>query len=102
MAKGSRIHTHRLCVRTGPLCRARFHSDIYGFSAELPVRVDFFGDEIDSIRSFNVETQLSEHSHSRVEITANVRASGDNISLPQILPADTLVAVRDARTCWPL
>ena len=70
--------------------------DIYGFSAELPVRVDFFGDEIDSIRSFNVETQLSEHSHSRVEITANVSASGDNISLPQILPADTLVAVRDA------
>ena len=32
--------------------------DIYGFSAELPVRVDFFGDEIDSIRSFNVETPL--------------------------------------------
>lgn len=34
--------------------------DIFGYSYELPYRVDFFGDEIDSIRSFNVETQLSE------------------------------------------
>ena len=34
--------------------------DIYSFSHELPYRVDFFDDEIDSIRTFNVETQLSE------------------------------------------
>ena len=34
--------------------------DIYSFSNELPYRVDFFDDEIDSIRTFNVETQLSE------------------------------------------
>ena len=34
--------------------------DIYSFSSELPYRIDFFDDEIDSIRTFNVETQLSE------------------------------------------
>ena len=34
--------------------------DIYAYNNELPYRFDFFGDEIDSIREFNVETQLSE------------------------------------------
>ena len=34
--------------------------DVFSYSNELPYRVDFFGDEIDSIRTFNVETQLSE------------------------------------------
>ncbi len=35
--------------------------DIFAYSSELPLRLDFFGDEIDSIRAFNVETQLSDH-----------------------------------------
>lgn len=34
--------------------------DVYSYSCELPYRVDFFDDEVDSIRTFNVETQLSE------------------------------------------
>lgn len=34
--------------------------DVYSYSCELPYRIDFFDDEIDSIRTFNVETQLSE------------------------------------------
>lgn len=34
--------------------------DVFSFSNELPYRIDFFGDEIESIRTFNVETQLSE------------------------------------------
>ena len=33
--------------------------DVYSFSNEYPYRIDFFGDEIDSVRTFNVETQLS-------------------------------------------
>ena len=33
--------------------------DVFSFSFELPYRIDFFGDEIESIRTFNVETQLS-------------------------------------------
>ena len=33
--------------------------DIYSFSHEYPFRLDFFGDEIDSIRTFEVESQLS-------------------------------------------
>lgn len=34
--------------------------DVYSYSCELPYRIDFFDDEVDSIRTFNVETQLSE------------------------------------------
>ncbi|MBE6310115.1 MAG: transcription-repair coupling factor [Bacteroidales bacterium] len=34
--------------------------DVYSYSNELPYRVDFFGDEVDTIREFSVETQLSE------------------------------------------
>ena len=33
--------------------------DVFSFSFELPYRIDFFGDDIESIRTFNVETQLS-------------------------------------------
>lgn len=34
--------------------------DIYSFAEELPIRIDFFGDDVESIRFFDVETQLSE------------------------------------------
>lgn len=69
--------------------------DIYGYSAELPVRIDLFGDEVDSLRSFNVETQLSEAKHDAVAITANVTDRAALQSLLEFLPPDTLIAVRD-------
>ena len=34
--------------------------DVYSYSCEYPFRIDFFGDEIDTIRTFDVETQLSQ------------------------------------------
>ena len=69
--------------------------DIYGYSAELPLRLDFFGDEIDSIRSFNVETQLSESRHESVELTAGVVGKGTLQSLLDFIPQDSLIALRD-------
>ena len=42
--------------------------DVYSFSNELPFRIDFFGDDIETIRSFEVETQLSTERLTRVEI----------------------------------
>ncbi len=69
--------------------------DIFGYSAELPLRIDFFGDEIDSIRSFNVETQLSESKHSSVSITANVSHRGHLKSILDFIDADTLIAIRN-------
>ncbi len=71
--------------------------DIFGFSSELPLRVDFFGDEVDSIRTFNVETQLSETKLQDVAVTSNVAQSSKGQSLLEYIPSDTLIAVRDLR-----
>ncbi|MDE6452666.1 MAG: transcription-repair coupling factor [Muribaculaceae bacterium] len=72
--------------------------DIYPYNNELPYRIDFFGDEIDSIREFNVETQLSERKLESVAVTGAVGCDpadgATNISLLEFLPADTLIAVR--------
>jgi len=69
--------------------------DIFAYSSELPVRLDFFGDEIDSIRSFNVETQLSESRHDKVDITANVSHSGRLQSLLDFIGDDSILAFRN-------
>lgn len=70
--------------------------DVYGYSHELPYRFDFFGDEIDSIRTFNIETQLSESQLDAVDIISNVASASRGESLLNFIPADTLIAVRDA------
>ena len=69
--------------------------EIFGYSNELPYRVDFFGDEIDSIRSFNVETQLSEERFDDVAITSNVALLASGQSLLDYISPSTVIAVRD-------
>ena len=46
--------------------------DVFSFSNEEPYRIEFFGDEIDSIRTFDVETQLSKEKLKKVSIMPNV------------------------------
>ena len=46
--------------------------DVFSFSNDEPYRIEFFGDEIDSIRSFDVETQLSKEKLKKVNIIPNV------------------------------
>ncbi len=69
--------------------------DIYGYSLELPLRIDFFGDEVDSIRTFIVETQLSEQRLDTVDIAADISTSSAStgVSLLEFIPSDTLIAV---------
>ena len=71
--------------------------DVYGYSNELPFRIDFFGDEIDSIRTFNIETQLSEQKLDEIAVTAAVAAGKGGQSLLDFISDHTLIAVRDAR-----
>lgn len=71
--------------------------DIFGYSNELPYRIDFFGDEIDSIRTFNIETQLSEQRVEEVAITSNVARLSHGESLLDFISPSTLIAVRDAQ-----
>ncbi|WP_420603133.1 transcription-repair coupling factor [Flagellimonas sp.] len=46
--------------------------DVFSFSHDEPYRIEFFGDEVDSIRTFDVETQLSTEKVKRITIIPNV------------------------------
>ena len=52
--------------------------DIYSYSHDNPFRIDFFGDEIDSIREFDIEDQLSKNKVNSAEITAAPLPSSQN------------------------
>ena len=70
--------------------------DVFSFSNELPYRIDFWGDDIDSIRTFNVETQLSEERLEQVSILNSAPTGGreDNVSLLDYVGDDTVVLCR--------
>ena len=46
--------------------------DVFSYSAECPYRIDFFGNEVDSIRSFDIESQLSVSRHESVSVVPNI------------------------------
>ena len=70
--------------------------DVFSFSCELPFRIDFFGDEIDSIRTFEVDTQLSKERRDTVEIVPELASSKEEkVPLLDFLPAHAMVAMRD-------
>ena len=72
--------------------------DIYSFGNEKPYRVELFGNEVDSIRIFDPETQLSERKLMQVNIIPNVETqfeSGDKVALLEFLPENTVVWVED-------
>ena len=67
--------------------------DIYSFSGELPYRIDFFDTEIDSIRIFNVETQLSMEKLDEVSIVSpSVSETTAGISLLDFMGESTILA----------
>ena len=86
---GLRIQCRTFAIRGSLL-------DIFSYSNELPYRVDFFGDEIDSIRTFNIETQLSEQKMQSVAVTSMSAGRAGSTSLLGFIGKDTLLAVRDA------
>ncbi|MBO4269052.1 MAG: transcription-repair coupling factor [Bacteroidaceae bacterium] len=70
--------------------------DVFSFSSEYPLRIDFFGDDIDSIRQFSVDTQLSTDRKESVVIVPDMdKVEGAQVSLLDFLPADTVLAVKD-------
>lgn len=75
--------------------------DVFSFSSEFPYRIDFFGDEVESIRTFEVETQLSKEKKDSIVIVPDLSrrleqggASG-MVSFLDFLSADTVLAMRD-------
>lgn len=70
--------------------------DVFSFSSEYPYRLDFFGDDIDSIRQFSVDTQLSTEKKDSVVVVPDMdKMEGAQVSLMDFLPADTVLAVKD-------
>lgn len=72
--------------------------DIYSFGNDKPYRIELFGNEVDSIRIFDPETQLSERKLLQVTIIPNVDTqfdSAEKISLFEFLPENTVVWMQD-------
>ncbi len=72
--------------------------DIYSFGNEKPYRIELFGNEVDSIRIFDPETQLSERKLLQVNIIPNVETqfeTGEKVSLTEFLPENTVVWMQD-------
>ena len=72
--------------------------DIYSFGNEKPYRIELFGNDVDSIRIFDPETQLSERKLLQVSIIPNVETqftTGEKVSLFEFLPENTVVWLQD-------
>ena len=69
--------------------------DVYSYSCEFPYRVDFFGDDIDSIRTFEVEDQLSKEQRDRVEIVPELAMAEDKVSFMSFVPEDVVLVTKD-------
>lgn len=70
--------------------------DVYSYSSELPFRIDFFGDEVDTIRTFEVADQLSKDSKETVQIVPELAQTvTDKQPFTALLPEDTLLVFKD-------
>ncbi len=71
--------------------------DVYGPGSGDPVRIEFFGDEVESIRLFESGTQRSSHKLDRAEVPALRAASQmrDTTSFLALLPRDAVIALRE-------
>lgn len=72
--------------------------DIFSFSHELPYRIEFFGDDIESIRTFEIDSQLSVGDVKTLTIVPNVQAkflTESNISLLDYIEKDTQLWFKD-------
>ena len=71
--------------------------DVFSYASEYPYRVDFFGDEIDSIRTFEVETQLSKEKKQNIAIVPELSVSGNGefVSFFEFIPKDAVLGLKD-------
>lgn len=72
--------------------------DIFSFSHDLPYRIEFFGDFVESIRTFGIEDQLSVEHVKSITIVPNVQSkflTEQNITLLEYVDRDTIVWIKD-------
>lgn len=70
--------------------------DVFSYSSEYPFRIDFFGDEIDTIRTFDVKSQLSRERKEHIRIVPEMTTLTDEKTpFLQFLPQDSVLAMKD-------
>ncbi len=70
--------------------------DVFSYASEYPYRIDFFGDEIDSIRTFEIESQLSRDKVQQVSIVPDFEGSAQGqVSFFDFLPEEAALAFQD-------
>ena len=69
--------------------------DVYSFSCEYPYRIDFFGEDIDSIRTFEVEDQLSKEQRDKIEIVPELVTIDDKVPFLSFVPKNTVLVTKD-------
>ena len=72
--------------------------DVFSYSNEEPYRITFFGNEIESIKTFNIETQLTNGKVNEFQLVSNMNfaVSGNKVSLFELLPKDSFVVSKNA------
>lgn len=75
--------------------------DVFSYSCEYPFRIDFFGNDIDSLRTFEVDTQLSKDKLKQLTISPSLsRNETHGISLMEFLPQGAILGCLDSE--WVL
>ena len=71
--------------------------DVFSYASEYPFRIDLFGDEIDSIRTFEIESQLSRDKVNHISIVPNFDGAGEQgqVSFFDFLPNGSALAFQD-------
>ena len=70
--------------------------DVFSFSSEYPFRIDFFGDEVDTIRTFEVQSQLSKDRRQSIEIVPELTSlTEEKVTFLDFLPDDALLIMKD-------
>ena len=74
--------------------------DVFSYSNERPYRITFFGNEVENIKTFDIETQLSISKVESFQLVSNMNfsASGTKVSLLEILPQETLIISKNLET----
>ena len=72
--------------------------DVFSYSNEKPYRITFFGNEVENIKTFDIETQLSVDKVKDFQLVSNMNysVSGNRVSLLELLPKDSFVVSKNA------
>ena len=74
--------------------------DVFSYANEMPYRITFFGNEIESIKTFDIETQLSKEKVEEFQLVSNMSfsVSGTKVPLFDLLPKDTVIITKNANS----